>query len=108
MRARRLTLELSAVDVEQQGGPSSKSVLKHERGRIQRIDLLTKHMRVLQLVLTDVLRFACGDRAAVSEDALHVAQIFDRLPDAGRDLLWKLALTLDAPHRPDAPSRARR
>ena len=102
LAARRKALGWSASDVQRNGGPTYKTVLSVERGRVSRLDLLDRHALALDLDLCDVLRDALGIPAQFSGDACYVARSWAVAPPAGRTALKALArhlLTHRSPER---------
>ena len=94
----------NASDVERHGGPSYKTVQKHERGDIANVEKLAMHTEALGLSLVDVLRAAL-DRTSVplSPEAAQIVRKFESTTLQGRQALLTVAQLL-----PDvAPGQSR-
>lgn len=97
------------IDVERNGGPSSKTVLKIEQGDIARLDMLKQHVAVFGLTVVDVLRSVLEVPGITNPEIAHVVAAFERTTVAGRQALVALSRALpDEPRKEAAPGRLRR
>jgi hypothetical protein len=102
LKARRIQLRWTVMDVQAKGGPNYHTVQKVEAGHVAAPDIMEKHVTALGLTLRDVYVAALtppGHEALFSHAASEVARIYDQATPEGQEALRALARVLDRPGR---------
>jgi len=102
LKARRLHLRWSVMDVQEKGGPGYHTVQKIEAGHVAAPDIMERHVTALGLTLRDVYSAALtppGRDEPFSHAASEVARVYDQATPEGQAALREMARALDRPGR---------
>jgi hypothetical protein len=87
LKARRLHLRWSVMDVQEKGGPGYHTVQKIEAGHVAAPDIMERHVTALGLTLRDVYSAALtppGRDEPFSHAASEVARVYDQATPEGK------------------------
>lgn len=104
LAAQRKKLKASVIGIEQNGGPTNKTIQDIEAGNIGQLSKLRDYARILQVDLLDVFRAVLKVDDEQSEELQYVIRQFKRAGVTGRATIVQVAQLAEERSEPQPPA----